>query len=161
MKAELKTELLSAVMHFRKVGMPAPPGERFRLPEMFILEKVSEEGIGVTEIQNDLSVTKPAVSQILNILEHKGLILRHTDPVDRRKVTVTLTEAGKLIKAKKHQHVNHIMDLTIERLGEDNTRELIRLMKLLAEISNEIKHDMTAQNGLCAYEGDDTIDKTV
>jgi DNA-binding MarR family transcriptional regulator len=149
----LKIEFLSTMMRLRKVGMPATPGEHLRFVEMLVLEKISEDGSAATEIQNDLTISKPAVSQILSALEQRGFIRRQTDPQDRRKISVTLTEAGKRIKIEKSKHVDHITGIIIERFGEENTKELVSMLNLLADIIDDIGHDEIAC-GECTHKGD-------
>ncbi len=53
------------------------------------------ESISVTEIANELGYTQPAVTQILNILIHKGLVKSVKEKEDSRKKILTITPKGK------------------------------------------------------------------
>ena len=45
-------------------------------------------------LARELAVTQPTVTDSLRALEGKGLIERNSDPVDRRRATITLTAVG-------------------------------------------------------------------
>jgi DNA-binding MarR family transcriptional regulator len=135
----LKIEFLSTMMRLRKVGMPATPGEHLRFVEMLVLEKISEDGSAATEIQNDLTISKPAVSQILSALEQRGFIhgKRSAGPAQN---SVTLTEAGKRIKIEKIEHVD------LSRASSSNVRRRKhkgtgQYLNLLARYHRHIGHD--------------------
>ena len=49
----------------------------------------------VSDISEDLGVTNPAVSQMLDRLVHNGLVVRGEDPVDRRAKRIELTPRGR------------------------------------------------------------------
>lgn len=160
METDLKREFLLTMMRFRKAGMPVPPGNQFRMGELFVLGRISEQGVTMTEIQNHLFMTKPAVSQTLNAMESRGLIRREIDPRDRRKITVTLTEAGKEFQRKNHEYADRVMELTLARFGEENMRELIRLLTLMADITEGIKQEAEGQLACDNLKGDKPVDET-
>jgi DNA-binding MarR family transcriptional regulator len=95
----------------------------------------------VSDLQKMHNITKPAISQMLNGLEHKGYISREMDKDDRRKVSVTLTDKGKAMLEETKKFADKTLDETIERFGEDNIRQLISLFNRLIDISNEIKEE--------------------
>ncbi len=141
MRNELKTSFLKAMMRFRKMGMPVPPGENIRIGELFVLGRISEQGVNMTEIQNNLFMTKSAVSQILSDLEGRRLIRREIDPSDRRKIKVTLTDDGKKFLQRQRQYADDVLELTITRFGEENMNELLRLLNKLTDVAEEIKQE--------------------
>ena len=53
-----------------------------------------DSGMLMGELAEALGVTKGAVTQIVNKLEHKGLVQRIQHPDDSRSITVSLTELG-------------------------------------------------------------------
>jgi DNA-binding MarR family transcriptional regulator len=141
MRNELKTSFLKAMMRFRKMGMQVPPGENIRIGELFVLGRISEQGVNMTEIQNNLFMTKSAVSQILSDLEGRRLIRREIDPSDRRKIKVTLTDDGKKFLQRQRQYADDVLELTITRFGEENMNELLRLLNKLTDVAEEIKQE--------------------
>lgn len=49
----------------------------------------------VGDLAAELDIAQPTVSDALSPLETRGLVLRRRDPVDRRSVVVTLSDAGR------------------------------------------------------------------
>ena len=52
------------------------------------------------ELSSRLSMTTSRVAAVLGILEKKGLLERENDAVDRRRVLVSLTQAGEALCEK-------------------------------------------------------------
>ena len=158
MDSDLKREFMHVMMQFRKAGMPTPPGEDIRMGGLFVLGKIPHEGASLTEIQNNLFMTKSAVSQMLASLEKRKLVHREVDHADRRRITVTLTEEGCRFQRRQRRYADRVMDMTIERFGADNMKELIRLLKVLAEVSATIRQEVEGQHFLNDPEGDKPVD---
>jgi len=55
----------------------------------------SDSNIHISDIQNQLNVSKAAVSRMLDALEKKGYIRKDIDKENRRNLIITLTPAGK------------------------------------------------------------------
>ena len=71
-------------------------GQRLSSTEIHLIEVIGEnEGLGVTDLARTLDVTKGAISQNLKRLESKGLVVKRTDPDNRARVLVGLTEKGR------------------------------------------------------------------
>lgn len=158
MNRELKHEFFSAMMGFRRLGMPTPPGEDIRMGELIVLGKIPEKGASLTEIQNNLFMTKSGVSQMLGDLQRRGLVRRETDPLDRRKITVTLTGEGKRFQERQRRYADRVMDLTISRFGEEEMTELIALLKRLSEVSAKIRQEIENQIDPFDPEGEIPLD---
>lgn len=147
MDRSLKEQLMQAMHLFKKAGMALHAGNDIRLGELFVLNGIDKNAlcdnrsINVSDIHSDLHFTKPAVSQTLNALEKKGYIHREIDTSDRRKIAVTITPEGKIILEKTKNTTDQRIEEIISRFGEENTRELIRLLNLLAGISEVIKRE--------------------
>ena len=75
-----------------------------------------------------LSITKAAVSQILSSLEKRGLLIRNTDPSNRRNLILTLTFAGKAVLEEKDMEVDTRIGEIIRALGEDEAKQLTYLI---------------------------------
>jgi len=60
----------------------------------FILAGIDTTGGPRADLPSDLGVTKQAVSQVIDILVHRGYLGRSPDPDDRRRITLELTERG-------------------------------------------------------------------
>jgi DNA-binding MarR family transcriptional regulator len=100
--------------------------------------KSGEPGEGgssfAAELQARLHVSKAAISQNLTALEKKGLITRTVNPHDLRRFDFSLTEKGKRITAHLRHHMDRHLDEALEEMGEQDVRELIRLLNKFFDI---------------------------
>ncbi len=141
----LQKELANSIFRFRKVGQTFHQGIRLHMSEVFILHKISENEFDskhnalMSDIQCELHITKPAISQTLNSLEKKGYINRLIDEKDRRRFILKLTPKGERTVASLKQHIDQVMEEIISRFGEENTNQLIKLFNRFADISEEVK----------------------
>ena len=156
---ELKSELLHALfalknLHFhrlgqREFGLGGVPRRRcdlsgelgLNVPEFALLKqlKLREErsetgGAWLAGMGEYLRVSKAAVSQMLGALERRGLITREPDPGNRRTIIVKLTGKGNEMINDFEREFDSYLIMIIERFGEKDTREIIRLIYKFMEI---------------------------
>ena len=86
-------------------------------------------------------MSMPAVSQMINLLEDKGYVERYLTKKDRRVVYVHLTPAGKDEFIKQKNHVAAIMDQIMDRIGETDIDELIRLLNKFYDTMEEMRQE--------------------
>ncbi|RBP99738.1 MarR family winged helix-turn-helix transcriptional regulator [Bifidobacterium xylocopae] len=67
------------------------------------------------------------VSSLLRSLEEKGFISRQADEHDRRNVHVSITPAGSAHNRKARKMMKEDVCWVFEQMGEEQTREFIRL----------------------------------
>jgi DNA-binding MarR family transcriptional regulator len=99
---------------------------------LFCLKKGVKPGAAemkVSEISKQLQVTPPTVTQLLKGLEANGLIERHTDPLDRRAVGITLSEKGEMVTRKAADAFSSSLNGLIEYLGEEESNQLAELLE--------------------------------
>src|SRR5690606_17668195 len=69
--------------------------------QLILLKVVKDRGAAtVGELAGVISLSQATVTNILDRLEHGGLVLRERSEQDRRKVVVTLTEGGREVIAR-------------------------------------------------------------
>ncbi len=69
-------------------------------PQLIILKQIhGNQSITVSEVARQVSLKQTTVTDILNRLERKGLITRHKDTGDRRRVLVKETDISKELLA--------------------------------------------------------------
>ena len=91
---------------------------------------------GLTSVCVYLAVTKSSVSQTLAALEKRALLVRSTDPADRRNLIVTLTPEGSKRLRSKEAQVERRLHALLGTLGEANARAFIALIdKMNAALS--------------------------
>lgn len=82
-----------------------------------------------TELFNFLMITSGAMTNRIDTLEKKGLVVRENDKVDRRAVYVKLTETGlNLINNAVFKHVE-VEDRALAALDKNEKRLLSELLK--------------------------------
>ena len=94
-------------------------------------------GITVSEISKRLHVTSPSVTQLLKGLEAHGLIERHTDPADRRSVSITLTEKGIAVTQQAMDTFSDSIIGLITYLGDDQSNQLAELLLRASQYFDE------------------------
>lgn len=110
--------------------------------EAFVLQYIihREGAVLPSEISSFMDISTARMAAALNNLERKGFITRRIDPSDRRRILVDLTEQGKLFARKKHEHMLGHTTQMLERLGEKDATEFVRILDRVADIMAEL-HD--------------------
>lgn len=91
-------------------------------------------GIKVSSITKDLDIPKPTTSKILNSLEERGYILRKIDRSDRRVTYISITKEGYACIKKLHDVRDQYVIELMNKLGEHDAKELIRIIDKLYRI---------------------------
>ena len=97
------------------------------------------------DIEQETSLTKSSVSNMLTKMEQKGLIRRQSMPADARLKKIVLTKLGMEIHEKNLKAID-IVDMNfINGLTEKEQDELLRILKKIncnmKKMEEEIRHD--------------------
>ena len=99
----------------------------------------STEGeIHPTDLCKRLGVTTPRITTILNDMEEKGLVERRISAVDRRKIVVTLTEAGNEVVEQKREKDREFLSKVCDRLSSEDADALLRILSAYADAYEEM-----------------------
>jgi len=97
-----------------------------------------EEFLMSSEIGRRLDIEKGSITTLIDQLIEKGLVIRKSDPVDRRKSQISLSEAGreemnKLIDRHSRQIQDYLQGIDSREEGQflDCMRCAVRFMKKL------------------------------
>lgn len=101
----------------------------------------ADSGIKISDLSSHMKMSMPAVSQMINLLEDKGYVERYLTKKDRRVVYVHLTPTGKDEFIKQKKHVAAIMDQIMDRIGETDIDELIRLLNKFYDTMEEMRQE--------------------
>jgi DNA-binding MarR family transcriptional regulator len=106
--------------------------ERTRLPfsRIRILTRLARRPMSVKGIAQAATIDAPAATVAVNDLERRGLVVRETDPANRRCKVVSLTEAGRDMV----QRIDTTDDPAPDVLATLDDAELTALRSLLAKI---------------------------
>lgn len=108
-------------------------------PELITLKDIvdlNNKGISasVSVISERHNISKSAVSQTVSVLERKGYVIKIQDNKDKRKSSIVITEKG-LSKIKEHmEKVNLYIGNIMDKLGDDNLKQLENILDKLEEI---------------------------
>ena len=69
-------------------------------------------------------------------VEKKNYITREIDPKDRRKVSISATPEGKAAAEESKKKYDEMWSELLDRFGEENMRQLIRLINELDSLSS-------------------------
>lgn len=103
-------------------------------------------GLMITEISKRLGLPPSAITPVINDLEEKGLIMRKNSPADRRIVLAQLTEQGIAFFEQKQEKFYKMSIALFNYLGEDDTREFIRIFAKASAFMESIKDENDCDN---------------
>lgn len=89
---------------------------------------VHRDGMGQSDLADQLHVSRPTVTMMLKRMESSGLIERRADAADSRITRVYLTEDGRRLAAKMHEGFSEMLNTSIGWLPEADKRELTRIL---------------------------------
>lgn len=124
-----------------KLGMRMGVGKDVPIKQFmiigYVIERTESEdisGVLVSDIADAFEVSRPATTQILNILEEKGYLSRSVQESDRRQVKIMPTKLGKkLLQDVKEKHLVSLEEV-IDEFGEEKTSHMISLLEEFHEI---------------------------
>ncbi len=139
MSDELREQFFTSILHFRKLESALSSECEMQMNEMAILHSIAGTccrecpcmNLDVPKMQKKLHISKPAISYILNTLEKKNYITREIDPKDRRKVSISATPEGKTAAEESMKRYDELWSEILMQFGEENMKELIRLIQEL------------------------------
>lgn len=150
MEKELEEQLVRSIFQFKRLaatgfGMDIMnSSSQLNMTELMLMNEIADNtvssgnNVGISDVREYLSVSKPAVSQILNSLEKKGFILRDIDKRNRRNLIVTLTDAGRTVLESEFEKFNNKLKQIISFLGEEDVKKMIAIVNRMIEISNDL-----------------------
>lgn len=116
-------------MHFKHRVEGHKPSEMTLLICLAKRSPSFDQGLKVSELSRFLGIMPPTVTQLVNSLEAKNMVLREADPSDRRVVRIKLTEQGKVITRKAKNHMDASLNKLANYLGEADSNLLADLLQ--------------------------------
>lgn len=146
-KDEIVNDLLSALQMIKRGHGGTMPKVPIRKSEMFALMSIGKlilkypEGIKLSTLSKTLKLAPPTVTPMINSLEENGFIVRVGSKEDRRVVFIQLTDQGHTFLTEKEKHFKSNIHALIDYLGEEDAKELIRLVRKTANYLNQFKEN--------------------
>ena len=102
---------------------------------------ISDETVSF-KVEKDKNIkAREILKEVYHALEEKGYIQRSSNKTDRRVVYVKLTEEGKLYLEEQNIKFKNFTCKVVEKMGEEDTDNLIRLFDKLYNIIEEIQSE--------------------
>jgi MarR family transcriptional regulator, 2-MHQ and catechol-resistance regulon repressor len=114
--------------HIRQVAMEQ---HSISVEQFHILRNIRRGKSSVSELADAKNISRPAISQAVDVLVNKGLIRRTTDLHDRRHIQLTLTESGDALLDAIFEDTRRWMMQTLSPLSDEELQTLRRAMDSL------------------------------
>lgn len=101
----------------------------------------SDGGVCPSELADSLGYSRARVTRVIDALERRGEVRRTQDPSDRRRVIVTVSEATRSAMRGSCDGDVRVAAGALERLGEHDARELVRIFERLRELARPEARD--------------------
>ncbi len=112
-------------------------GGALTLQQMRVLNRVSE-GMGQTEIAENLQVSLAAISKMINCLTKKKFI-QSKEGLDRRTHVLTLTPKGRQTLDKITKYVSSKLDIGITILSKDEKDQLMKGLGVIEVLMKKVE----------------------
>lgn len=85
------------------------------------------------DIAEFMGISTPRVAAVLNCMEQKGFVVRHPSDGDKRKVVVSITEAGKAELKKADDELLNFTVYLFDTVGDDDLQEFLRIAERISQ----------------------------
>lgn len=104
-------------------------------PEQFLTIDIlwNQGAMSQTSLAAQMQKDKNCITQLVDALESKGLVLRVRDRNDRRSNTVVLTEKAEKIKDETKQFGVSMLDELLKNIDEKELRSFLTTLKKITE----------------------------
>ncbi len=92
------------------------------------------EGASLSEVGDHIGLTLPTMSLLVDGLVARGLVSRRTDPEDRRRMTLTLTEAGRARLESARAATMANLEERLRQLSASDRATITTTMRMLSEL---------------------------
>jgi len=105
--------------------------------QFHIMRHIRQGALSMSDLASAKNISRPAISQAVDLLVNNGLIVRRRKTQDRRYIELELTNAGdQLLKAVFHD-TRAWMRSWLEALAPDELETIIRAMDILQKVNVE------------------------
>ncbi|MFM6966285.1 MAG: MarR family winged helix-turn-helix transcriptional regulator [Rhodoluna sp.] len=148
--------------------VPVPSlGRQLDMAKIFACDAVAElsargDSVSVKDVASELDLEHSTVSRLLGEMEDDGLVARGSDPSDRRRTTVALTDLGRAVVVDATTMTRFFMRLMLSDWPVEDVESLTRLLGRLADTVHG-KLDLLPEQAIaefCRVSGTDPVGST-
>lgn len=99
---------------------------------LFTLSRAPQHRLRIKNLGENMLLTQPSVSRLIDRLAARGLVTKYSDPDDRRGVVVELTDTG--YEAFRRAAVQHARSIVNQLDGVLTTEELRQLIVIAEKL---------------------------
>lgn len=114
----LSRELEAFVLDYRRLMLEDYDPYDLTITMMVVVAAVAQGATTLTVLAKQVHMPPPQASLTLNKLQERGLIARTTEPSDKRKAVLSLTEMGRAMIEHVHARREQRLQGFYEALGE-------------------------------------------
>jgi DNA-binding MarR family transcriptional regulator len=103
----------------------------------FVLGSIARNGAPMGDVIRGLGVSKQAAGQVVDTLVVRGYLERTPDPDDRRRMSVSLTERGRVAAAASRSAVDRVDAALFARVGADQVATARAALGALIELAGD------------------------
>ncbi|MDI9215471.1 MarR family winged helix-turn-helix transcriptional regulator [Clostridium tertium] len=115
-------------------GVSIPPSH---VKVIFYLSQ--KKSMSVSDVAKCLDISKPNMTPIIDKLINEGFVYRYTDPNDRRKINIELTEKAHLFLKNKELEIKNSLLTKISTLDDEDLHKLDITIKDMYDILIKLK----------------------
>lgn len=104
--------------------------------QFHILHRIHRGHCTVSDLANAKHISRAASSRAVDLLVNKGLVSRHPDLKDRRRVHLELTAEGKVLLENLFQRSQDWMANKLNALDEEQIEAISRSLAVLKQVFN-------------------------
>lgn len=112
----------------------------------YILLNIEKEGTHSTKLGPKMGMEARSLTRTLKTMEDDELIFRETDPNDRRKVRVFLTEKGKQMRERSKETVLSFNSLVSKRVSPEALENCMSVLQELNGLLEEMRSENESTN---------------
>src|SRR4051812_31827426 len=130
---DLAARLEVAAMRIRRNGRRSGPATGLSGPRLSALAAIARLGpVSLARLAEAEQVSAPTMTRLVEALVRAGLATREADPVNRRRVRITATEAGPA--ALRSHGGGDALARRLDRVAESELRALQRGVEILERV---------------------------
>ena len=124
---------------FRRIRQTRVPGD-LTLPESSALGRLERHGpVSAADLAKLEQISPQSMGATLAGLEARGLVARHPDPADGRRVVLSVTAAGqRVLQDKRNARTRQLADALAAKFTPDEVRVLAEAAPLLERLAQSI-----------------------
>jgi len=113
----------------------------FSITQVAALFVIRRKGAcNVSDIGDELQITHPAASQLLERLVQQDLLIRIEDPNDRRLKQITLSKQGQAVLQGGLQARQKWLEDLVKRMSPDEQEQVIAALNILIDKAGQLDH---------------------